>query len=212
MKTLEIIEDNLKAAGFGLIFFFSAIFSLMLNKDMAHLKLFSDKLFLISGTYIILAIIIRFVFSFECTKNFLKLFTGPAMLIWIFMIIVLFPFLNLILEPYMQHIVKTHIFVALVILIGNFLYMRKISAKLNNGNWKDGFKLVEDLPLKPKNEDEFMQYVYEYCRKNSLEIEVIKYGMPAIIKLEDELNEVSLQSYLSMAGGIIYTLEFKNIT
>lgn len=212
MKNIERIENLFKTAGFGLIYFFSAVFSLMLNKDMLHLKLFSDNLFLISGIYIILALIIRFIFSLEYIKSFLVMFKGPASLLWIFIIITILPLTNLILEPYMQHIAKIHIIITLLLIIGNFLYMRNISIKLNNGNWKHGFKLVEDLPCKPKNEDEFMQYIYNYCQKNSLEIEVIKYGMPAIIKLEDELNEVSLQSYLSMAGGIIYTLEFKNIT
>ena len=69
--------------------------------------------------------------------------------------------------------------------------------------------LLEDLERKPRNADEFMECIASYCKKNALDLEVLQYGIPAKVKMGDELYEVKLVEYCSLSNGIVSALEFR---
>ena len=203
----ERIKELGKSVAIGFILFFSAVMSLMIRTDLVHLELFSKKLSLIVGIYVLGAVVIRWLFSLEIMHRASVFFQGMSMVWWIF----LFSFASgisvTVMPAYIHRIVLTNIVVLLCMLSGNYLYMRYIAKEMNRGDWKKGFVLVEDLKCRPKNEDEFMREICEYSRKNALELEIIWYGMPAKIKMGGELYEVKLTEYYNF-GGVNYALEF----
>ncbi len=81
MRKEECIEELLKSVKIGLVLFFSAVISLMLNHDMVHLELFSEKIFLIVGIYIGVVIIIRLMLSSKIIRkiSFLSLMLNHDM-------------------------------------------------------------------------------------------------------------------------------------
>ena len=86
MRKEECIEELLKSVKIGLVLFFSAVISLMLNHDMVHLELFSEKIFLIVGIYIGVVIIIRLMLSSKIIRKISFLFSGAAIVWWSFLI------------------------------------------------------------------------------------------------------------------------------
>lgn len=125
-----------KSAAFGCTLFFSAVFVLLVDQDMEHLALFSDKLVFIMGGYILAVMLIRLVAAL--------------------------PFI----------------------------------------------RRLEDLDHRPRNEDEFMEQVENYCKRSGLAYEIIQYGMPAQVRLDEVRYFVKVSEYCSMASGIVPALEF----
>lgn len=209
MRKEECIEELLKSVKIGLVLFFSAVISLMLNHDMVHLELFSEKIFLIVGIYIGVVIIIRLMLSSKIIRKISFLFSGAAIVWWSFLIYFIVSTISQFLVDYVRNIVIMHLAIALCAVLGNYLYMRYVSKELNEGEWKKKLVLLEDLEQKPRNEDEFMECIISYCKKNALDLEVFQYGIPAKVKMGDELYEVKLVEYCSLSNGIVSALEFR---
>lgn len=208
MEKREWIEDGLKNAGIGLILFFSAVFSLLVRKDMIHLQLFSEHLSGLLCLYVLGAVAVRGIFSLPIVRRASVLFQGAAIVWWIFLFALVSGMVSALLPEYIHNIVLMNIVVLLCIVNGNYLYLRYVAKTLNRGAWKQGFVLIEDLRKKPKNEDEFMENIYQYCSKNALDLNVIRYGMPAYVEMDAQEYEVKLTEYCGLTGEITYALEF----
>ncbi len=91
------------------------------------------------------------------------------------------------------------------------MHTKWIAKELNGGKWKKGFVFIEDIEKKPKNEDEFMTWIGEYCRKNGLDYEVLHYGIPARIKMDGVQYLVQITEYCSLTSGVVPAIEFKQV-
>jgi hypothetical protein len=56
-----------------------------------------------------------------------------------------------------------------------------------------------------------MEEIEKYCKKHNLSIEILEYGLPAKIKMDNTLYSVKLGEYYDIIGALVYTLEFHNI-
>ena len=79
---------------------------------------------------------------------------------------------------------------------------------MNRGRSVKNFVLLEDLERRPKNEDEFMEWVEDYCKKSGLDYEVLQYGIPSLIVMDGVRYRVQVTEYCSMASGIVPAMEF----
>lgn len=209
MRREDWIEEIFKSVKIGFVLFFTAVLSLMLNRDMVHLELFSEKIFLVMGCYIGSVIIIRLILSSKFIQKIRFLFSGAAIVWWSFLVYFIISIISSFLVDYVRNIVIMHLAIALFATVGNYLYMRYVSKELNGSEWKKKFVLLEDLERKPRNEDEFMECIASYCKKNALDLEVLQYGIPAKVKMGDELYEVKLVEYCSLSNVIVSALEFR---
>lgn len=208
MSKTEWLIKLVKCAALGLGLFFSSVFVLLLTHDMVHLELFADKMFLVMGTYIGAIVALRVLVSFKIFRRISVIFSGGAIVYWVFLLILPITFIGLFVEDYIRYIVIINILVLIGVMVGNFFYMKYIADELNQGKWKKGFRLIEDIECRPKSEDEFMRWIENYCGKNALELEVIQYGIPAEIKMDGLRYRVKITEYSSVASGVIPAIEF----
>lgn len=200
-----------KCIALGLTLFFSSVFVLLLTHDMVHLELFADKLFLIMGSYIGIVLVLRGISSLKIFHRIGFLFSGASMIYWVGLFLLPVEVIGTFLDDYLRHILTANALVLTAVLIGNFFYIKYIADELNHGKWNKGFRLVEDIDQKPHGEDEFMQWIESYCRKNALDLEVLQYGIPAEIKMDGLTYRVEVTEYASVANGIVPAIEFVRI-
>lgn len=207
----EWLVNIVKCVGGGVVLFFSAIFSLLLNHDMTHLELFSRKILMIIGIYILITSALMWISSLKIIRRLEAFLRGAAVVWWIFIIFFLLEAISPVVPEYIRYIVAMNVLVLLCCVVGNFLYMKHIADGLNQGKWNEGFVLMEDLEHRPGNEEEFMEWIASYCRRNALDYEVIQYGMPAKIMMDGLMYQVQVSEYCSMANGIVFAMEFLRI-
>lgn len=211
MKKGEWLIKLAKCAALGMTLFFSAVFILLLTHDLAHLELFADNLFGIMGIYLAAALVLWGISSLKILQRIGFLFKGASMIYWIFLIGLPVEVIGAFLEKYIRCILTMNVLVLVCVMLGNFFYMKYIADELNNGKWTKGFRLIEDIERKPKNEDEFMQWIENYCRKNALDLEILQYGIPAEIRMDGLMYRVQITEYASMASGVVPAVEFVRI-
>lgn len=136
MRREDWIEEILKSVKIGFVLFFTAVLSLMLNRDMVHLELFSEKIFLVMGCYIGSVIIIRLILSSKFIQKTRFLFSGAAIVWWSFLVYFIISIISSFLVDYVRNIVIMHLAIALFAAVGNYLYMRYVSKELNGSEWK----------------------------------------------------------------------------
>lgn len=207
----EWILETGKGILFGIILFFSAVFSLMFTQDMKHLQIFSENLFPIMGGYIFIVLIIKILFSISWIRKIGIIFQGAGILWWGWLFALAASIGSGFIPDYMRNIIITHLFLLFILYVGRFIYIKWIADELNRGKWKKGFVFVEDIDERPKGEDAFMQWIDQYCRKNGLDYDILHYGMPAEIKMDGIDYKVEVFDYASMASGIIPAIKFTRL-
>lgn len=195
----------------GIILFFGAVFSLMLNRDIVHMELFAEKLFLIMGGYVLAVLAIKVIFSISFIRKAAVIFQGAGIIWWIWLLGLGVTVASSFIPKYIRYIVLVDVVVLSCYCIGQFLHTKWIAKELNGGKWKKGFVFIEDIEKKPKNEDEFMTWIGEYCRKNGLDYEVLHYGIPARIKMDGVQYLVQITEYCSLTSGVVPAIEFKRV-
>lgn len=183
----------------------------MLTHDLVHLELFADNLFLIIGIYLVAVLVLWGISSLKILQRIGFLFKGAAIIYWIFLLGLPIEIIGAFLEKYIRDILTMNVLVLIGVMLGNFFYMKYIADELNNGKWTKGFRLLEDIEHRPKNEDEFVEWIQEYCRKNALDMEIIQYGIPAEIRMDGLMYRVQMTEYASMANGVVPAVEFVRI-
>ncbi len=209
MTKNEWFKDIGKSIVIGLLLFFSAVLYLMLKKDMIHLHIFSENVIWLMGGYVVGIIGIRYICSMKSIKKLAVLFQGEAIVWWILLGSLLWMDIVSLIPDYIRGIVFANACVVMCIAAGNYIEMYFISKELNREDWKRGFVIVEDLPSKPRNEEEFFKSIQCYCKKNALELEVLDYGMPAKIKMGGQIYDADVMEYCSLSDGIVYALRFR---
>lgn len=209
MTKNEWFKDIGKSIVIGLLLFFSAVLYLMLKKDMIHLHIFSENVIWLMGGYVVGIIGIRYICSMKSIKKLAVLFQGEAIVWWILLGSLLWMDIVSLMPDYVRGIVFANVCVVMCIAAGNYIEMYFISKELNREDWKRGFVIVEDLPSKPRNEEEFFKSILCYCKKNALELEVLDYGMPAKIKMGGQIYDADVMEYCSLSDGIVYALRFR---
>lgn len=211
MSKKEWLVKLMKCVALGIGLFFSSVFVLMLTHDMVHLELFAEKMFPIMGIYIGVIVVLRVLSSIKIFRRIGFIFSGASMIYWIGLFTVLLGFIGLYFEDYIRYILTMNVLVLICVMVGKFFYMKSIADELNQGKWNKGFLLVEDIENKPKSEDEFMEWIESYCRKNALDLEVLQYGIPAEIKMDGLMYRVQITEYSSVASGVVPAIEFVRI-
>jgi len=211
-----IREDKIdivtKGLFLGLILFISTIIYLLISRDMQNLKTVGTFLIPIVLCYALVGILIRWlVYRSALKKESSHLFSGVASYYWVWMLCIVFSVCAYFIPQAIRYIVLTNAGVLLLIWVLDYLYLKNIAKELNSGLKYHRVTLVEDLSSRPKTEDKFMEEIENYCKKNHLTLEVIEYGMPTKIKMDNTPYLVKLGQYYSMVGTVVYTLEFRSI-
>lgn len=205
-------EISTKGLLLGLVLFVSTLIYLLASTDMEHLRIVGTILVpVIAGYGVIGIFIVWLVYRSTLRKSNFSIFSGAAAIYWIWMISVIIMFASNWIPQVLRYIVLVNSAVLLVVWLLDYLYLKRIATELNSGLGYYSRKLVVDLSAKPQTEDMFMNEIENYCQKNNLTLEVLEYGMPAKIKMNNTLYQVQLGQYYTMIGTLIYTLEFNNM-
>lgn len=205
-------EIIVKGFFIGLILFASTLIDLLINKDMKHLQIVGTFLIPILLGYCLLGTFIRWMmYRSTLRKKGSHLFSGPAIVYWIMMLSAIFTAGAYGIPQVIRYIVVSNVATLLLAWILDCLYLKNIAKELNSGLEYYSRTLVEDLPARPQTEDMFMEEIDNYCKKNHLSLEIMEYGIPAKIKMNNTLYMVNLGEYYDVIGSIVCTLEFHNV-
>jgi hypothetical protein len=205
-------EITIKGLFLGLLLFVSTLIELLITKDMQNFQIVGTFLIPIILGYCLLGMFIRWmVYRSTLRKKGFNLFSGPSIVYWIFIFSTIFMAGAFFIPQVIRYIVVANVATLLLIWFLDCLYLKNIAKELNSGLQYNSRMLVEDLPARPATEDMFMEEIQIYCKKNNLTLEILEYGIPAKIKMNNTLYFVRLGEYYSLLGTIVYTLEFHNI-
>jgi len=205
-------EIAVKGLFLGLILFVSTLIYLLIDMDMPNLRIVGTFIIPIIFGYCLLGMFLRWmVYRSTIRKEGFHLFSGTAIVYWIWILSTFFMVVAYWIPQIIRFIVLVNIATLLIVWLLNFIYLKNIAKELNSGLKYYSRTLIEDLPKKPQTEDMFMQEIENYCTKNHLSFEIINYGIPAEIKIDNTLYTVKLGQYYSVVGSPVYTLEFHNI-
>ena len=205
-------EITVKGLFLGLLLLVSTLIALLINKDIQHLQIVGTFLFPIVLGYCLLGMFIRWLmYRSTLRKKRTHLFSGPALVYWIMIVSAIFTAGAYGLPQVIRYIVVANIATLLFIWVLDCLYLKNIAKELNSGLEYYSRALVEDLSARPHTEDQFMEEIENYCKKNHLSLEIMEYGIPAKIKMSNTLYIVKLGEYYNLLGSIVYTLEFNNV-
>jgi hypothetical protein len=212
MTKEDRIEIAVKGLFLGLILFVSTLIELLLSKDMEHLLVVGSFLIPIILGYCLFGMFIRWmVYRSTIRKKGFHLFSGIAGVYWIMMLSTLIMASSYFIPQVIRYIVLANIAALLLVWFINNLYLKNIAKELNSGLEYYSRTLVEDLKAKPQTEDMFMEEIENYCKKHNLTLEILEYGIPAKIKMNNTLYTVKLQEYYDLTGSIVNALEFNNV-
>lgn len=204
-------EITAKGLFLGLILFVSTLIYLLMNMDMLNLQIARTFFIPIIVGYCLLGIFIRWmVYRSTIRKKEFHLFSGFAIVYWIWIFSAFLMFISFWIPQVIRIIVLVNVAALLLVWLLNYIYLKNIAKELNSGLKYYSRTLIEDLPRKPQTEDMFMEEIENYCTRNHLSFEIINYGIPAEIKIDNTLYIVQLGQYYSMIGSLVYTLEFHN--
>lgn len=205
-------DITLKGLFLALILFASTLINLLVHRDIQHLRIVGTFLIPIIIGYILLGLFIRFIiYRSTVRKREFHLFSGSAIIYWIGIFSTIIMFSAYWIPQVIRYIVLANVAALLLVWFLDYLYLKNIAKELNSGLKYYSRILVEDLSTRPDTEDMFMEEIENYCKKNNLSLEIIDYGIPAKIKMNNALYLVKLGQYYTLFGGISYTLEFHNI-
>lgn len=205
---IEILSKGLFLA---LMLFLSTIIYLLIQQDTQHLKIVGALLVPIILGYCVIGVFIQLI----AYRNSLKaevspIFSGASIIYWIFLITTAVMLCASFIPQIIRDTITINIIVLFLVWLINYLYLKNIADELNSELGYSSQVLVEDLRERPQTEDIFMEEIKNYCKKNNLDLEIIWYGIPANIKMNDINYTVRLGEYYSILGNVVYTLEFHN--
>ncbi|WML32792.1 DUF4318 domain-containing protein [Clostridium sp. OS1-26] len=205
-------EITVKGLFLALILFMSMLIDLLILRDMQHLQVVGTFLIPIIAFYCLLGMFIQWmVYRSTLRKKEFHLLSGTAAIYWICMLSIIFMVCAHWVPQVIRYIVVANGAALLLVWFLDYLYMKKIANELNSGLEYYSRVLVEDLPARPKTEDMFMEEISNYCKKNHLSLEILEYGIPAKIKMNNIQYMVKLGQYYTLVGILVYTLEFHNM-
>jgi len=205
-------EITVKGLFLALILFVSTLITLLIHRDIQHLQIVGTFLIPIIVGYSLLGMFIRLtMYRSTLRKKEFHLFSGPAIIYWIGMLSTIIMFCAYWIPQVIRYIVLANGAALLLAWLLDYLYLKNIAKELNSGLEYYSRILIEDLPTRPHTEDMFMEEIENYCKKNNLSLEIMEYGIPAKIKMNNTLYLVKLGQYYTLFGSIAYTLEFHNI-
>lgn len=196
----------------GMILFLSTLFILLINIYIENFQVIWTFLIPIFVGYCLLGMFIRWMaYRSTLRKNGFSILSGTDIAHWILFFSTIFMVGAFSLPHFIRYVVVTNVLTLLLIWFLNCIYIKKISNELNTNMDYYRKAIVIDLSKKPETEEIFTKEIVNYCKKNHLSLEIIEYGIPSKIKLDNILYLVQLGQHFSVEGCIIYTLEFHNI-
>ncbi|EHI98205.1 hypothetical protein CDLVIII_1513 [Clostridium sp. DL-VIII] len=206
---VEIISKGLFLA---VILFLSTVINLLIQRDIQHLKSIGTFLIPIILCYCLIGIFIRWiVYRNTLIKDGYHIFSGAAAIYWIFIFTAIIMFCAFLIPKFIRDIITVNVIILLLIWFLNYIYLKRIATELNSGIKHHSRVLIEDLPEKPQSEGRFIGEIENYCKRNNLSLDIIEYGIPSKIKMNNTMYVVKLGQYYDVMGGMVYTLEFHNI-
>lgn len=212
MMREDSTEIILKGFFLALILFLSTLINLLIQKDIQHLKAIDTFLIPIILGYCLIGIFIRWlVYRSTLLKDKSHIFSGAAAIYWIFIFTTIIMFCAALIPKLIRDIITVNVMILLLIWFLNYIYLKKIAKELNSGLKHYSRVLIEDLPEKPQTEGRFIGEIENYCNRNNLSLEILEYGIPSKIKMNNAVYIVKPGQYYNVMGGAVYTLEFHNI-
>jgi hypothetical protein len=212
MTREDLKETAVKGLFLGVILFISTLISLLISNDMQHLQIVRTFLIPILAAYWLIGMFILWMrYRSTIRKKGFSMFSGIAIVYWVWILATIFMAGAYGIPQVFRYIILANVATLLVGWLLDCLYLKNIAKELNSGLGYYKRTLVEDLQSRPATEDLFMKEIENYCNRNHLSLEIIEYGIPAKIKMNNNLYTVQLGQYYSIIGTIVYTLEFQNI-
>jgi hypothetical protein len=212
MTKEDIKEIGLKGFFLGLILFASTLIYQLVIQNVKNLQVVGAYLIPIIAGYCVIGILLRWLLHLSTlrTQQF-HLFSGPAAIYWIWMLGIVIMVCASLIPSVIREIVLVNTAALLLLWLADYLYLKNIAKELNSGLGYFSRVLIEDLQTYPHTEDKFMEEIQNYCKKNNLTLEIMEYGMPAKIKMNNMQYQVQLGQYYTLVGTSVYTLEFHNV-
>lgn len=212
MTKEDVKEIALKGLFLGLILFGSTLIYQLVIQNVKNLQIIGTYLIPFIVGYGVIGILLRWLLHLSTVKTQqFHLFSGPAAVYWIWMIGIVVILCAYLIPTAVREIVLVNSAALFLTWLIDYLYLKNIAKELNSGLGYFSRVLIEDLQAHPRTEDKFMDEIQSYCKKNNISLDIIEYGMPAKIKMNNKLYQVRLGQYYSLIGTLVYTLEFHNI-
>lgn len=209
-------EDRREITGKGLllalILFVSTLLVLLINQDMMNLQTVGIYLVPIIAGYCLLGMFVRWLaYRSTLIKKDFHLFSGPAAIYWLQMLTIAIAVTACFLPQPLRYIILANAAALFLAWLTDYLYLRSVAKELNSGLQHHSRTMVEDLEERPQTVDMLMNEIENYCKKNRLTLEILEYGIPAKIKMNNTLYKVQLGQYYNLFGTATYTLEFHSM-
>lgn len=212
MTKEDVKEIALKGLFLGLILFASTLIYQLVIQNVKNLQVIGAYLIPFIVGYGVIGILLRWLLHLSTVKTQqFHLFSGPAAIYWIWMIGIVVILCAYLIPTAVREIVLVNAAALFLTWLIDYLYLKNIAKELNSGLGYFSRVLIEDLQAHPRTEDKFMEEIQSYCKKNNISLDIIEYGMPAKIKMNNKLYQVRLGQYYTLIGTLVYTLEFHNI-
>lgn len=212
MTKEDVKEIALKGLFLGLILFGSTLIYQLVIQNVKNLQIIGTYLIPFIVGYGVIGILLRWLLHLSTVKTQqFHLFSGPAAVYWIWMIGIVVILCAYLIPTAVREIVLVNSAALFLTWLIDYLYLKNIAKELNSGLGYFSRVLIEDLQAHPRTEDKFMEEIQSYCKKNNISLDIIEYGMPAKIKMNNKLYQVRLGQYYTLIGTLVYTLEFHNI-
>lgn len=211
MNNSEVRKEELgeflsSGLNLGIILFAGAVIGVWASEGQMHIDyLFQNFIFIL-----IICVLAGYVLELlrSIPEIGLHWFRGTAIINWFSIGLFIFLVFHSLLSSSIRYMLIGDMAVLGIMWVGNYVTVNKIAKQLNKGG--KGYALVVDLNEKPRTKEEFYEAIEAYCKKNHIVLEYVERDMPAIVKLNGQLNKVELNYYYTF-GGPIYTLDFKTI-
>lgn len=212
MKIEKVIQWVEKASSYGFFFLASALLTLKLgNSSWGEDKMMFGILLMIPIYFVIGGLIWSFLNRDHIPKKHDTHTIGGASITWIFLIMFATGWIASILPQVIRNIVLANIVVCIMIGVGNYYSLKNIAKELNGGNHRFGKRLIVDLKERPKNQEEFLLAIENYCNKNFKNWFFVERSNPATVEVDGKKMWVELEFYYDNFGNGISTIDFMEI-
>ncbi|MRM88897.1 DUF4318 domain-containing protein [Faecalicatena contorta] len=203
----ETREKIYQGCFLGLLLFASTALFLSLRKDMNEVGRILPFIPAALAGYMVIGNLLVWLHYLPEKGRVSSWFKGAAAVYWIDLIAVGFVLLSFIVSESWRHIILVNAAVVLVCWILDYRSVLKIAKELN-GRTVKGRYLVVDLDECPKGAEAFCREIEDYCRKNKIKLEFLQREKPAVILMDGEKYEVTLDFFYSQLGPM-YALKFR---
>lgn len=202
-------ENVMKGINIGFVLLISSILTLRLTNDIEGvIKVFNYFIPILIG-YGLLGVLIQWIRNLPHKSSEGSM--GVGIYYWIFIIVIFISVIGNFIPDYIRYIILVNIVVLIALWIFDYILLGKVAKELNGEESHKYNTLLIDLKEKPRTKEEFFKVLEEYCISNKILLEYVEKDLPAIVKMNKNLNKVEIGYYFDVSGATIYTLKITEL-